>query len=262
MNLHAFLIVFRTELSAKFTLRGKLISDLFLQAFKLVVPLLTWSSLYENKTALGGYDFQEMVTYIVIMNFIGFIFSMGHGSEFAAWIKSGRLSSLLLRPAHIINELFAKFCARVFFNGTLILIPILIFQLYFNLESTKHVHFLSYLLVVLNLIFCFFFGLLFGLSAFWLEEVWPLSHLVRALISIAGGLWFPLTLLPWNLGSWLTHTPFAHLGFLNGVALTGKLTDSELRMAVAKSIVWIFISVVLYRFLSSRGIQKYEAVGG
>lgn len=261
MNLQAWRIVFRTEIAAKFSLRGKLVSDVFLQAFKLVVPLLTWYALFQEKEEMGGYNFQEMATYILIMNFIGFIFSLSHGSELAGGIKSGKLNALLLRPISLSNGLFAKFVAQVSFNSVLIAGPLLFLVIFLNLGEDYQLHYLALVLVALNLIFCFLFGLIFGLSAFWLEEVWPLSHLVRALIAIAGGLWFPLNLLPWGLGDILVRTPFAHLGYLNGAALMGKMTESQLQAAVLQALFWIVVSFISYEFLLKRGIRRYEAIG-
>ncbi len=261
MNINAWQIVFRTEIAARFSLREKLLSDLFLQAFKLIVPLLTWHSLFQGREDIGGYNFKEMAIYILIMNFIGFIFSMAHGTEFAQWVKSGRLSSFLLRPVAIFNSLSAKFVARVILNVGLICGPLLFINVFLDLKMGDNFHFLSLILVLLNLCFCFLFGLLFGLSAFWLEEIWPLSHLVRALISVVGGLWFPLSLLPWGLGSVLVRTPFAHLGYLNGAALMGKLPDSEIKQAIVLALFWIALAGTCYGFVLKLGLRKYEAVG-
>lgn len=261
MNFLAWYIVFRTEISSKISLRGKLVSDVLLQAFKLVVPLLTWHSLYQGKNEIGGYSFSQMASYVLIMNFIGFIFTMAHGSEFAAAIKTGKLSTLLLRPIGIGNSFSAKFVARVLFNTILIIGPLFALHIVLNLEFGTKIYFLSLVLVGLNLLFCFLFGLLFGLSAFWLDEVWPLSHLVRSFIAIAGGLWFPLNLLPWGLGDILSCTPFSHLGYLNGAALLGTLTDTELLRWISQAVVWILLFALAYCFLLKRGISKYESVG-
>lgn len=261
MNLLAWFLVFRTEFSAKFSLRGKLISDLLLQAFKLIVPLLTWSALYQGTDEIGGYRFQDMAIYVLVMNFIGFVFVLSHGSELASSIKSGRLNALLLRPISLTNGLFAKFFASLTFNFILITLPLVVLVYAFDLNSGFKIQGLTGILLLLNLIFCFLFGLLFGLSAFWLDEVWPLTHLVRALIAIVGGLWFPLSFLPRGLETVFIKSPFAHLGYLNGAALMGKLSETELKLALCQAVVWIMVGLFLYILLLKRGLQKYEAVG-
>lgn len=262
MKRSVFRIYFKNEIANRLVFRNQLAVDIGLNALKLIVPVFTWYAVYRNDVNVEGYALNTMIAYLVIMNFMAFIFSMGHGLELASSIKSGKLSATLLRPISINNELLPKFMARILFNAAVILLPGYLIAKVFGFGTNFHFSIPVVLLISLNLIFCYLFSLLFGLTAFWLEEVWPLNHLQKSLIAIAGGLWFPLDLLPWNLGSYFGFSPFAHFGYVNGAVILGRLKDEEINAYILRVLVWILVSIVLYRFFLKKGLKKYEAVGG
>lgn len=262
INLQAMKKNFRTEVTSRFVYRSRLMSELGLQALKLIIPILTWKALYEGKESFGSYSLPSMLSYIVIMNYLGFIFSMGHGSDLAGLIKSGKLSAFLLRPISIESYLFPKFLARVIINSLVITVPLIFLILLSGIGMEFQIGLQSVVLVLLNLIFCYYFALLFGISAFWVDEVWPLSHLIRALILVVGGVYFPLDLLPSSLSKVFFLSPFAHLGYLNGVAILGKMSSADMYDASVRACLWIGLSILMLGVFKKLGLRRYEAVGG
>lgn len=262
MNLKACYLIFKAEIGARVSYRGRLVTELGLQSLKLVLPVLTWKALFAQDNHFGAYSFAAMVAYIIIMNFIGFVFTMAHGSELAGLIKSGKLSAWILRPFSIESSLLPKFAARALFNAMIILVPATVLVLVTNKAFEIQMGLQGALLVMLNLVFCYYFALLFGICAFWIDEVWPLSHLVRSLIAVAGGVLFPLDMLPKGVAAVLSHSPFAHLGYLNGAAILGKLSAGDLDQACVRAVLWIIVAISIYKFCLKIGLKRYESVGG
>ena len=108
----------------------------------------------------------------------------------------------------------------------------------------------------------FFLSYTLALLAFWLLEVSTIIFIVFAFEYIAGGHLFPLDILPPLVSKILFFTPFPYQLFFPVSIYIGKTTGNALLHGLVVQAVWVLASYVLARFVWSRGLRKYSAVGG
>jgi len=261
MNLKMALKIFRMELASKLTYRGKLLVDVLIMSSKLLVPVLTWASIYKGREVFSEYSYSEMLSYVVIANFIGAFFSLNHGSVFANLVKQGRLSFYLLRPTSLISEFAPRFAANTTINTLLAVFPAAAFFAAFGIKAPIEMSLPALTVLFASWMLAFQFGFLFGILSFWITEMWAVAHLVRSLMVIAGGLWFPLDLLPFGIGDFLQYSPFAYFGYVNIKALSGGLPSDSYAIHLLVLFIWIGLFALISPLLLKKGLKRYEAVG-
>ena len=108
----------------------------------------------------------------------------------------------------------------------------------------------------------FFMSYTMALLAFWVLEVSTFIFILFAFEYIAGGHLFPLNILPRALETALNFTPFPYMLFFPVSIYLGQTTGDELGRGLLVQGIWVFAFYGLARFVWSRGIRKYSAVGG
>lgn len=97
--------------------------------------------------------------------------------------------------------------------------------------------------------------------AFWADNVWTLTILLRILSFILGCGAFPLEFFPEAMRPWLVWLPFhAFTGFPVRAAL-GHLTPAQYLQGLVSGALWLAASVLVLRWIWSRGLRTYSAVG-
>ena len=79
---------------------------------------------------------------------------------------------------------------------------------------------------------------------------------------LAGGHLFPLNILPPVVAQALEYTPFPYLLFFPVSIYLGQRSGAELWHGLLIQAGWVLLAYGLARFVWSRGIKKYSAVGG
>jgi ABC-2 type transport system permease protein len=97
--------------------------------------------------------------------------------------------------------------------------------------------------------------------AFWADNVWSLTILMRILTFILGCGAFPLEFFPDAMQSWLVWLPFhAFSGFPVRAAL-GQLSWGEYLQGLAIGMLWLVIAWWVLQRIWNRGLRTYSAVG-
>jgi ABC-2 type transport system permease protein len=79
---------------------------------------------------------------------------------------------------------------------------------------------------------------------------------------IAGGHLFPLNLLPPTLANALNYTPFPYQLYFPVSIYLGSTSGAALWRGLVIQTFWVLAFYGIARFVWSRGIRKYSAVGG
>lgn len=69
--------------------------------------------------------------------------------------------------------------------------------------------------------------------------MWPLRPIYNGLLSLFGGVMFPLDLLPENILNIIQYTPFSLFGYVNTKAIQGDLPLTLIINYLIASIFWI-----------------------
>jgi ABC-2 type transport system permease protein len=108
----------------------------------------------------------------------------------------------------------------------------------------------------------FFLDLVIAFSAFWFEQVWSLYHLKSILVTVFGGLIFPLALVP---SAWQPIFNFVPLRYIYNFPISvfqGRLTGQEITTGVITIIVWAVFFWLVSQLLWHQGLKRFSAHGG
>ena len=186
--------------------------------------------------------------------------------QIAADIKDGNISQFLLKP---IDYLAYRFC--LFLSGRLIymlvaIVPVGLFiwslRSYFVVPSDAATFGCFALSMVMTALLQFLMSYTMALLAFWVLEVSTFIFIVFAFEYIAGGHLFPLNILPPLVQRVLELTPFPYQLFFPVSIYLGQTTGDAVTRGLVIQAFWTVAFYGIARFVWSRGIKKYSAVGG
>jgi len=235
----------------------------------LFATISLWRAIYVGKDGdnVAGYTIAQMTSYYLVITIVDALTAVTEDDwQIAADIKDGNISQFLLKP---IDYLYYRLClygsGRLVFTACAFL-PVTIFLI------VQREHFVlppdwatvGWLAVSLTLtaLLQFFISFTMALLAFWVLEVSTFIFILFAFEYIASGHLFPLDILPPGILKVLYYTPFPYQLFFPVNIYLGRVSGTELYQGLAIQACWVVATYFLARFVWSRGIKKYSAVGG
>lgn len=249
------------------------VNFLFRSTFALV-PLMAviflWRAIYASKEGgddVGGYTLAEMISYYLLITIVDALTGVTEDDwQIASDIKDGNINQFLLKP---IDYMAYRLC--LFFSGRLIytvvaFLPVMLFILYqgkyFVPPDSWAVFPIFLLSLLLTALLQFFMSYTMAMLAFWVLEVSTFIFILFAFEYVAGGHLFPLDILPPLVSEILKFTPFPYQMFFPVTVYLGRVEGADLWIGLAIQVFWVAFFFLLARWIFSRGIRKYTAVGG
>lgn len=240
----------------------------FFGLIPLFATISLWRAIFAGKEGdVAGYTLAQMTSYYLVVTIVDALTAVTEDDwQIAADIKDGNISQFLLKP---IDYLYYRLClygaGRLVFTACAFL-PVTIFLI------TQREHFvlppdwaaLGWFAVSLAMtaLLQFFISFTMALLAFWVLEVSTFIFILFAFEYIASGHLFPLDILPTGIADALMYTPFPYQLFFPVNIYLGRVTGAELHQGLFIQACWVVATYLLARFIWSRGIKKYSAVGG
>lgn len=240
--------------------RSQVVLGIFSSVVQMAATIFVWAAVYAGGSSAGNYTLKTMITYIIMVNFVGMIFTPSNTFRRSRLVKGGDFSVNLLRPLDIDLESLAVFIGGNILN-VLILAAAFLGLALTGIAAAPSVSVLAALLFLSNIICMFCFGLLLSNLSFYIIEMWPIMPLYRSLYALMSGGIFPLDLLPNGLRGLFLSSPFSLFGFVNVKVLEGSLSPCEIHRYLALSLIYSLIFFVLHRIILRRGLKKYEGIG-
>ncbi len=245
----------------------------FAKAAILLIPLmaviLLWKKIYagSDSEVVGGFTLAQMISYYLIVTIVDSLTGVAEDDwQIAGEIRDGQISQFLLKPIDYLSYRLCLFAAGRMIYTVAALIPVgafIIYQWsYFVLPSSGPAFGLFLISVVLAALLQFFISYTMALLAFWVLEVSTFIFILFAFEYIAGGHMFPLSILPESLQVLLSFTPFPYQMYFPVSIYLGQVSHEELIWGFCMQIGWVVACYALARWVWSRGIKKYESVGG
>jgi ABC-2 type transport system permease protein len=246
---------------------------LFRAAFGLVPlagTLYLWQAIYAGKgpdALVGAYTLAQMISYYLLVTVVDAVTAVAEDDwQIAADIKDGAVSQFLLKPMdYLAYRLCLYLSGRAIYTGVA-LIPVALFVLF------KREHFvapadgatlaLAGLSVVLAGLLQFLIAYTVALLAFWVLDVSTFIFIQFAFEYIASGHLFPLDILPAWLHRLVMLTPYPYLLYFPVGVYLGRMRGPDLWGGLAVQAAWVLAALALARWMWSRGLRKYTAVGG
>ncbi len=261
--------IFRASLVERMAYRGDFLLGTVLRFLPMVTTILLWRSVYagSGQTSLAGFDYDEMIAYLLLVHISRMFSSMPNlAAGIARDIREGTLKRYLVQPLDLIGYLVSY---RVAHKVAYIVTSALPYGLLFFLCRGYFHHFpdaptfAAYLLsLVLAFLVGFFFEACVGMVGFWFLEVTSVLYIVMTLNFFISGQMLPLDLLPRPWSSILKALPFQYMAYFPSVVFLGKVKGVDLAWGLMGEAAWALFFVLLARGLYRLGLRRYSAYGG
>ncbi len=246
-------------------MRFQLLYWLYVNMAPIIMMTYLWSHLYGQKSDIGGYTLNMMVTYYLMTRLINRIISTYAEERIAKDIKEGRLNQYITRP---IDYMTYKFGERIGIRAVnlLIVVPVylplmLILQKYLILNFDLATIGLLSINFFLSLVLFFFLAFIIGMMAFFMVETHALNGLKDQVINVMSGYLFPLTLLPEKIQEIFSYLPFTYFYNFPMELYFERLTTEQIYQGLAVQLVWIIIFYGITKIIWRSGTRNYEGVG-
>lgn len=264
--MHKYLAVFSTYWQLVLQRRATFVMDR-IRSLALILSLyFLWNALLDQRGQFLGYNREQILSYVLGINFLRALVFTDHAWQTIGDISSGRLSAYLLYPVSYPGYCFSRCLAEKFLYTLSALAEMMIlvglFGAPFYLPGRWETVVLFFIATVAALCLSFFLASLVASAAFWSSEsVGPL-FCFELIVSFTSGAFFPLDVLPLAVQNTLKLLPFPYLVFFPLNIYLERLSPSGIYEGLCLQGLWIFLLWSAYRWVWNRGLKIYAAEGG
>lgn len=243
------------QILINFQYRFNFITKFAIYLFQFFVIYFTWTSIYKGSEVktIGTYNYNEMIIYILITNISALIYNFNSIHRIGQLVRTGKLTTILLRPLNIINESFSQYIGNKIFVYILSILIILFSNIKFKI--------LSILYITSTFIMYFYLTMLIASLGFFIFQTRPLQGLFNGIFYILAGVYFPLSLLPEKIYNIVKFNPFSLVSYVLANILENKLNHSQILIYLLVSILWIIIFRFFLIKTIKKGLDSYEGMG-
>lgn len=234
--------------------------------FELFFSFLLWTVIFQTADVVRGYDYHEMVTYIIVGWIFMFITANYNFEELVSKdIRLGRLTNYLIKPVSYLKYKIMIAIGRVVIALGLIILQSILYIALFGENMIIDLSGQKILILLVMIFFAFFiklfFAIIIGMISFWTMEVVGIKAFLDTLIKFFSGAYFPLVMLPAAFVKGSLALPFAYTFFVPVQFYLNKISYAEAIRGIGVQIIWVvllyFIMKIIYKF----GLKKYEGFG-
>lgn len=267
--LRKYFNIFRVSLIERMTYRGDFFLGSILRFLPLITTVLLWQAVYQGsgKKQLAGYDYDEMIAYLLLVHISRMFSSMpGLAVGIAYDIREGAIKKYLLQPLDMIGYLVSyRIAHKVTYIATSFLPYACLFWVcsgFFHGLPDPLTALAYVAALLLGFVVGFFFEATIGMVGFWFLEVTSFLYVINTLNFFISGHMFPLDLLPSFWVNLFKCLPFQYLAYFPAAVFLGKIQGAALVQGLLIELGWAVGLVFLARFLFRRGLRHYSAFGG
>lgn len=244
---------------------------LFRSLFSLIPLFATislWRAIYAGRAeSVGGYTLSQMISYYLVVTMVDALTAVNEDDwQIAADIKDGNISQFLIKPLDYLTYRFCLYGAGRLIFTACAFVPVTLFIFSLRKYFVLPIDFATVgwfgLSLILTALLQFLISYTMALLAFWVLEVSTFIFILFAFEYIAGGHLFPLDILPPALATALHFTPFPYQLFFPVNIYLGRVADEALYRGLFIQAAWVVAMYLVARWVWSRGLRKYSAVGG
>jgi ABC-2 type transport system permease protein len=226
------------------------------------IQWVLWYALFEIGGAqeVAGMNYADLLQYTWMSLLFTQIRGGDHDFELQEMIRSGGLSTYLLRPCGVVEFVWIRGVAPKLFLAGLGLIGGCVIGWYYGLSPVHIIVGMGFAL--LGNIIHYQLSASLASIAFWWEEGYSLLMVKNMLVSLLSGELLPLTLFPaeWK---WIWEsTPFYLFVFAPVQIAQGKWSNLEILHHFGVALGWLVLGWLLIRLTWGIGIKRYQSLGG
>jgi len=244
-------------------------ASFFMERFRALVVLVSfyyfWSALLKDRTSFAGYNYSQMITYVLGMNILRGLVFASRTYEIAGEINHGRLSGYLLKPVNFCLYTFFRDLSEKSINLVSAIIEVSGLALLFHLKIQWPHQATSWLLFLLAItgatVLYFFLSFIVGCWGFWTAESGGPRFLLELILEFTAGAFFPLDVLPRAFQDILKLFPSPYLVFFPLHVFLEKLNTAQIINGFLMEGFWILALGGLAWLVWDKGVSAYGAEG-
>ncbi|MGF7144196.1 ABC-2 type transport system permease protein [Anaerotaenia torta] len=255
-------IVFRSQLVYRFDVAMTALATIG----RILFAFILWSTIFAERETVGGFTYQEMLSYYLISSFLASLeMSAGVSGEVSGRIRGGTFSKYMVIPSNPLYYFMAQNFGAVgyyaIFSGIAAMLSLAVFRITPGITSEWPVILCAMAMIPLGLIFMVVYQFFIGILAFKFQDTGFFLHIQGALLSFATGTIVPLSLLPDPVFWALRFLPFTYVSYTPTMLLTGKMGLQEGVAGLTAIMIWVAVMVLLVHITYRRLRIKYDGVG-
>jgi len=237
-----------------------------------IVPLIgtvfIWQAIFRSKQApINGYEYSTMIFYFMITVFLDNLITPTEDEwQIAAEIRDGRISAFLIKPLNYLGYRISLYLSYRLLYISVVFIPILGLGWVFrdNIRFPEHgvtwIAFAASTVMAAALQFLIAYSL--AMIAFWVLEISTIVFILYSFEFFLSGHIFPLDIMPPWLHGFILWSPFTYELFFPAQICMERVQGAALVEGLVIQAGWIALVSGIATLLYSRGVRKYQAVGG
>jgi len=231
-------------------------------AVPAAIQWVLWYALFTlgGATEIAGMTYMDMIHYTWISLLFTQIRGGDHDFELQEMIRSGSLSTYLLRPCSVVEFVWIRGVAPKLFLTGLALVTGLLLSPILGLNPLNLITAMGFALI--GNIIHYQLGAALAAVAFWWEEGYSILMVKNMLVSLLSGELLPLTLFPAHYHWVWKSTPFYLYVFAPVQIAQGRWTPSEILTHLGTALIWLVIGWGLIRLSWGAGVRRYQSLGG
>lgn len=267
MNLKKYIRIFQMTLQEYFVYRLNFLFWRFRSFISFITLLIFWQAVYGSRTNLFGYEKSQMIAYVLGIALLRGIVLSSRSIDMAGQIKSGELTTVILRPLNIFKFWFSKDLAdkllNIFFTVIEVFLVIKILDIPFYLPRQPLTYLLFFLIIILATFLYFFVSFFISTMTFWTDDTWATRWLFGIVfLEFLAGTYFPLDILPKSLTKLIYLTPFPYIVYFPIKIWNEQVFGLDALKVIGICLGWLFIFYLLSLNTWRRGAKNYGAYGG
>ncbi len=263
-------VILRTSIEERLVYRADFALGTLFRFLPIVTQIFLWWAIFnpgEGSRTIGGYTFEDMVAYYLLV-MVGRAFSSmpGLSSGIARDVRDGTVKKYLTQPIDMLGYLFWHRVAHklVYYfvaTGPFVLVFWLCRGFFPGWPDGWTVGAFAASLVM-GFLMGFLIEALIGMISFWFLEVSSLLFIYMMINYFLSGHMLPLGLLPDAVNAVVQYLPFKYLAYVPAAIMLGRYSHAELVWELSIAALWIAALLVLNRLAFARGVRRYGAFGG
>lgn len=229
-----------------------------------------WKAVFisSSKGIMNGFSLDDMIIYVFISSLTAGTISTGTEQDIGSEVKDGSIAMNLIKPiSYRVRMLFMSLGGFIY-QFVFVLLPIWFGILAVRYITVKEIppsfktigfYFLS---MILGFLVNYLMNFSFGLLAFYVTNMWGISHLKEAALLFFSGQLIPIAFFPQLLQKIVRFFPFSSLNYIPVMIYLNKLTGTALVEALLIQILWIAILYALSQVLWKKAINRLVILGG
>jgi ABC-2 type transport system permease protein len=224
-----------------------------------------WKAIYENSTAIEGFDFGHMLTYIAVGWIIRSFYFNNIDQDMAYAVTEGKLAMDLIKPVNPQFMYIAQALGESLFRLAMLTAPtaVVLLLVYPIRRPASPLHFAGFFLSVL-LSFFIVAGINFAVGTFAirLKSILGLLRAKYFLLELFSGLLIPISFFPHIFQNIFSVLPFQYISYIPVLIYLGKISGVGIVKALALQVFWILVLFALGDALWRWSSRKITIQGG